>query len=75
MALNTHTDPIVIWQLRRENQTTHAMIVPHTRQTTLLWWVDDKIESAEYFIEWDGALERAEVVRDRFVREGWTDVT
>jgi hypothetical protein len=34
-----------------------------------------RIEGAEDFIEWTGALERAEVVRARLVRDGWTDVT
>ena len=74
MERETYTDPTVIWRLRRENQTAHAMIIPHTLHTTLLWWIDEKIESAEDFIEWEGALERAEAVRDRLVRDGWSDV-
>lgn len=33
-----------------------------------------KIENAQDFLEWSGALERAEVVRSRRLREGWIDV-
>jgi hypothetical protein len=31
------------------------MIVPHTLQTTLLWRIDDKIESAEDFMKCERA--------------------
>jgi len=41
----------------------------------LIWWIDVGIESAEDFVEWAGALERSDLVRDRLLREGWIDVT
>ncbi len=69
------TEPIVIWRLRRANHTAHATIVPHKLRTTLIWWIDVGIESAEDFVEWAGALERSDLVRDRLLREGWIDVT
>lgn len=75
MATHTYTDPTVIWRLRRDSQTAHAMIVPHKLQTTLLWWIDDGVREAEDFVEWTGALERAEVVRARLLNDGWIDVT
>lgn len=34
-------------------------------QTTLIWWIDAKIDGAEDLLEWCGALERADVVRAR----------
>ena len=71
----TYTDPTVIWRLRREERTAHAMIVPHTIQTTLVWWIDENIDGAEDFIEWSGVLERADVVRARLLKDGWTDLT
>jgi hypothetical protein len=41
-------------------------------QTTLVVWIDDeKIDIAEDCLEWSGALERADVVRERMVRDGW----
>ena len=73
---STYTNPTVIWRLRRDCQTAHATIIPHTMQTTLVVWMDDeKIEIAEDFLEWSGALERADVVRARLLRDGWADVT
>jgi hypothetical protein len=51
------------------------MVVPHKLQTTLVWWIDDGVQDAEDFVEWTGALERAEVVRARLLKDGWTDVT
>jgi hypothetical protein len=75
MERHTYTDPTVLWRLRRDDQTAHAEIVPHKLQTTLIVWRDDAIEDAEDFVEWSGALGRADVVRDRLLRDGWTDVT
>lgn len=75
MERQTNTDPTVIWRLRREAQTACAKIVPHKLQTTLLWWIDDGVQDAEDCVEWTGALERAEVVRARLLKDGWIDVT
>ena len=46
-----------------------------TLQTMLLWWIDEKTDSAEDFIEWQGAARTAEVIRARLLGDGWTDVT
>jgi hypothetical protein len=73
MERSTYTEPTVMWRLRRNNQTAHAMVVPHKMQTTLLWWIDERIDGAEDFVEWDGALARADVVRARFLKDEWTD--
>jgi hypothetical protein len=70
MELLTYTDPTVIWRLRRADQTAHAEIVSHKLQTTFIWWIDNAIEDAEDFVEWSGALERSDVVRDRLLRDG-----
>jgi hypothetical protein len=51
------------------------VIVPHTLQTTLVWWIDDHIDGAEDVLEWSGALERADAVRGRRLRDGWIDVS
>lgn len=71
----TYTWPTTIWRLRRDDRTAHAEVIPHQKQTTLILWIDDGIQDAEDFVEWRGALERADVVRDRLLRDGWTDVT
>jgi hypothetical protein len=42
---------------------------------TLLWWIDETVESAEDFIEWQGALGLAEVIRARLLGDGWKDAT
>jgi|1186.fasta_scaffold1134300_1 hypothetical protein len=75
MERETYANRTVIWRLRRERQTAHATIIPHTMHTTLVVHVDDGIEDAEDFVEWSGALERADVVRARLLRDGWVDVT
>jgi hypothetical protein len=75
MATHTYTDPTVIWRLRRDGQTAHAEIVPHKLQITFIWWIDNGIEDAEDFVEWTGALERADIVGARLLKDGWTDVT
>jgi hypothetical protein len=75
MATHTHTDPTVIWRLHREGEVARAVIVPHTLQTTLVWWINDQIDGAEDFLEWSGALERADAVRARLMTDGWIDVS
>jgi hypothetical protein len=45
------------------------------RQATLLVWIDNGIHGAEDFIEWGGALDRSDIVRDRLLRDGRIDVT
>jgi hypothetical protein len=75
MQRETYTDPTVIWRLRRGDRTAYATIIPHTMQTTLVVHVGEGIEDAEDFLEWSGALERADVVRTRLLNDGWTDVT
>jgi hypothetical protein len=65
----------VIWRLHREGQRAHAEIAPRKLQTTFIWWIDNRIEDADNFVEWTGALDRAGIVRARLLRDGWTDVT
>jgi len=75
MATHTYTDPTVIWRLRRGKRAARATIIPHTMQTTLIVWIDEELEDAEDFVEWAGELERAEVVRERLLTDGWIDVS
>ena len=62
-------------RLHCDGKGARAVIVPHTMQTTLVWWVGDQIDGAEDFVEWSGALERADALRSRLLSEGWIDVT
>ena len=64
----------VIWRLRRDKHTAHGTIIPHTRQTTLVWWIDDEVQDAEDFVDWTTAVERADVVRAR-AAERWFGMT
>ena len=73
MATHTYTDPTVIWRLHREVQNARAVIVQHVLQATLLWWIDDQIDGAEDFLEWSGALKRADAVRGRLLGDGWIE--
>ena len=73
--METSSTPTILWRLCRDDQIAHAEIVPHKLQTTFTWWIDDGIQDAEDFVEWTGALERADVVRARLLGEGWTDIT
>jgi hypothetical protein len=50
-------------------------MVPHTQQTTLVWWIGDHIDGAEDFLDWSDALERADALRARLLEDGWIDVT
>jgi hypothetical protein len=75
MATHTYTDPIVIWRLHREGEAARAVIVPHTLQTTLVWWIDDHIDGAEDLLEWSGALERADAVRSQLLMDDWLDAS
>jgi hypothetical protein len=75
MAAHTYTDPTLIWKLQRDEQSARAVIVPHTLQTTLVWWINDGIDGAEDFLDWSGALERADAVRVRLLGDGRIEVT
>jgi hypothetical protein len=73
--METSSTPTILWRLRRDERTAHAEVIPRRSQATLLVWIDNGIDGAEDFIEWGGAIERADVVRAGLLREGWTDVS
>ena len=64
--------PVTLWRLRRDGQSAHAEVIPRM-PPTLLVWIDHQLIEGTDFVEFSGALERADVVRDRLRREGWID--
>jgi hypothetical protein len=71
----TYNAPTIIWRLQREDVFAYAIFIPHAIKTRLLWWINDRIEGNEEFVDWAHALERSEAVRRQLLEDGWTDVT
>jgi len=40
-----------------------CIVVPRASKAQLLWWINDRIEGNEEFVDWPSALERSEGVR------------
>jgi hypothetical protein len=70
----TYTEPTTLWRLYRDGGTkARAMLVPHGRTCTLLWWIDECLASARECSDWALALTLAETLRRELRRQGFVD--
>jgi hypothetical protein len=68
----TYSEPTTIWRLQHpDGSRARAMIVPHGFGCSLVWWVNEQVEGAEEFPEWQPALDQADELRMTMESEGW----
>jgi hypothetical protein len=72
--VTTYSEPTVLWTLRHaDGRVARATLIPGTPRSTLVWVVDETLDRAENFDDWDLALARAEMTRLALLEEGWLE--
>lgn len=72
--MTTYSEPTVLWTLRHaDGRVARATLIPGTPRSTLVWVVDETLDRAENFDDWDLALARAEMTRLALLEEGWRE--
>lgn len=70
----TYSEPTVLWRLKHPNgAVARATIIPGHPTSTLVWFVDDTLDRAENFTDWNAAIARADETRRVMVEDGWHD--
>ncbi len=65
-----HTDPTVLWRMKRGSNVAHATLIPGT-PTTIAWFFDGTMDRAENYDSEGLALARADHIRGVLERDGW----
>ena len=71
--MESYSEPAVLWRLRnRRGEQARATLIPGSPQSTLVFFVNDRLDRGENFAEWAHAMARAEAVRQELLKQGWT---
>ena len=65
----------MLWTLTRGAERAKAVFVPHTVQSTLVIFRNERIDKIEDVKEWDAAMLRASIERIALLSAGWIDVS
>ena len=68
--MTNHSDPMVLWRMKRGPNVAHATLIPGT-PTTIAWFFDGTMDRAENYDSEDVALARADHIRGLLERDGW----
>ena len=56
----TYSEPTTLWRLHHpDGRVARAVTVPHGFRCTLVWWINETVEGAEEFEEWEKGIEDA----------------
>jgi hypothetical protein len=73
--VESYSEPAVLWRLRHpEGDQARATLIPGSPASTLVFFVNDRLDRGENFTEWAQAIARAEEVRNDLLEQGWTVV-
>jgi hypothetical protein len=71
--MESYSEPAVLWRLRHpQGDRARATLIPGSPKSTLVFFVNDRLDRGENFSEWAQAIARAEVVRQDLLEQGWT---
>ena len=71
---HTYSDPTVLWRLTHPNGgAARVTLIPGHPTSTLVWFVDETLDRAENFADWNAAIARAEETRRLMLEDGWRD--
>ena len=71
--MESYSEPAVLWRLRNPHgERARATLIPGSPQSTLVFFVNDRLDRGENFAEWAQAMARAEAVRQELLEQGWT---
>ena len=70
--MESYSEPAVLWRLRHpRGDQARATLIPGSPDSTLVFFVNDRLDRGENFREWAQAIARAEVVRQDLLDQGW----
>ncbi len=68
----SYSEPAVLWRLRHpDGDRARATLIPGAPESTLVFFVNDRLDRGENFAEWAQAMARAEEVRLGLLEQGW----
>lgn len=70
--METYSEPAVLWRLRHaRGDKARATLIPGSPHSTLVFFVNDRLDRGENFTEWSQAVARADQVRADLLEQGW----
>lgn len=70
--MESYSEPAVLWRLRHpKGDHARATLIPGSPASTLVFFVNDRLDRGENFTEWALAIARAEEVRNDLLEQGW----
>ena len=70
--VESYSEPAILWRLRHpKGDRARATLIPGSPESTLVFFVNDRLDRGENFAEWAQAMARAEAVRQELLEQGW----
>ena len=70
--VESYSEPAILWRLRHpKGDRARATLIPGSPQSTLVFFVNDRLDRGENFAEWAQAMARADAVRQELLDQGW----
>ena len=70
--MDTYSEPAILWRLKHASgDRARATLIPGSPMSTLVFFVNDRLDRGENFPEWERAMSRAEEVRQDLLAQGW----
>jgi len=70
--VESYSEPAILWRLSHpKGDSARATLIPGSPESTLVFFVNDRLDRGENFREWAQALARAEAVRQELLEQGW----
>ena len=70
--VESYSETAILWRLcHPKGDRARATLIPGSPESTLVFFVNDRLDRGENFPEWAQALARAEAVRQELLEQGW----
>ena len=70
--VESYSEPAILWRLRHpKGDRARATLIPGSPESTLVFFLNDRLDRGENFTEWAQAMARAEAVRQELLEQGW----
>ena len=73
---STYSEPTTLWRLSHpDGRTARSVVIPQSYGASVLWFVQETLEGAQDFSDWQSAVVWCDSVRATLSKEGWTDAS
>ena len=70
--VESYSEPAILWRLcHPKGDRARATLIPGSPESTLVFFVNDRLDRGENFAEWAQAMARADAVRQELLEQGW----